>query len=752
MTGRRLVPVAMLAAAILATGGVAGAQSPLSGPPMAIRRAPGAIKIDGDLSDEGWRGAERVETWFEISPGDNVVPKVGSVGLVTYDDRFFYAAFDFTDPNPAAIRAPLGDHDGISGSYTDFGGVFLDTRNDGRSAVVLFATPRGVQYDAISDDASGEDSSPDFFWDAAAHVNDHGWTLELRVPFSSLRYRSTDPQSWGIMLFRNYPRDFRYQLLSTRVPRGGNCFICRAGTLVGLDGLPRGGHLVVAPYVSATETALPAGELGTPLVNGAAKPHGGADLKWTPNADNAVDLTVKPDFSQVEADTPQISANERFALFFPEKRPFFLEGVNLLKTPIQAVYTRTISAPRWGGRVTGKIGGFGYTALVSDDTAGGGVVVPGPLESSVATQDFGATAFIGRVKREIGQSFVSVLATDRESQKGNGYNRVVGPDFEWRPSVGDVVSGEFLVSDTRTPTRPDLADEWTGQSFTSQNSRLQWNHNTTHFDSSVVYSDVGGGFRANLGFVPQVGVREESGSTGWTVRPSRGIRRLRTFLNLQRQTDRDGGLIVRSVQPGAGMDTKWGGFLQFRSINETYRTGGSLIDRRQFGYVAQFSPSRRVAQLALNGTIGSDVDFANSRPGHGGTVNVSATFNPTDHVSVALVDDHRWVDVAGGAGANARLVTARVSRISGTYTFTARMFVRVIGQYTSTDRNTALYVDPSVTPRETTCSGSALFAYKLDWQSVLFVGYGDDRDLSDQNRLVRADRQVFVKVSYAIRL
>ena len=184
----------LIIGAIFGTVEVDG-QTALSGPQLRIARATGPITVDGDLSDPGWRDARRVETWYETNPGDNVEPKVRSVGYLAYDERFFYAAFEFDDPDPASIRAPFADHDNISGEFTDFGGVILDTRNDGRSAQMFLANPRGIQYDAITDDASGEDSSPDFFWESAARITEHGWTLEIRVPFSSLRYRASDPQT-----------------------------------------------------------------------------------------------------------------------------------------------------------------------------------------------------------------------------------------------------------------------------------------------------------------------------------------------------------------------------------------------------------------------------------------------------------------------------------------------------------------------------------------------------------------------------
>ena len=446
----------VVAAAIpvwLSAAAPAVAQTPLSGEALHVARLSSPITIDGTLSEQEWREAEPITSWYETQPGDNTRPPVRSVGYLGFDDRAFYAAFQFDDPHPRSIRAPLGDHDHISGNTTDYGGVILDTRNDGHSAVLLLASASGIQYDAVTDDdGSGEDSSPDFFWEAAARINDHGWTLELRAPFSSLRYRNVNPQTWGILLYRNYPRDFRYQFFSARLPRGGNCFICRANTLQGLERLPSGGHIVAAPYVTTTDTRTAAGPAER-LEGSGPDSSVGADVKWTPNADNALDFTIHPDFSQVESDTAQISANERFALSFPEKRPFFLEGVELFSTPLHAVYTRTITSPRWGTRATGKVRGFNYTVLATQDDGGGSTIVPGTNGSALVNQPGGATVIIARTKRNIGRNFLSVLVTDRESFDGQGWNRLAGPDFQWRPSDADTVTGQWLFSDTRTPTR-----------------------------------------------------------------------------------------------------------------------------------------------------------------------------------------------------------------------------------------------------------------------------------------------------------
>ncbi len=724
------------------------AQSTLAGETLRITRTTGSIKIDGNLSDEGWLRAQPVTTWYEVNPGDNTPPKLRNIGRIAYDDHFLYAAFEFDDPVPAAIRAPYSDRDDPGVGFYDFGGIFVDAGKSGHTARLFIATPRNIQADSIIDDASGEDTSPDFFWESATSISEHGWTLEMRIPFTSLRYKNSDPQTWAIMLYRNFPRDRNYQFLSARMPRGFNCFVCHANPLEGLQGLPTGGHLVAAPYVSTSSVAHPAAGIGSPLVADPLQQHIGIDVKFTPNSDTVVDATVKPDFSQVESDVAQISANERFALFVPEKRSFFLESVDLLQTPIQAVYTRTITSPTWGGRVTGKTAGIRYTALVAEDDGGGSVVLPGARGSSFASQDFASTVFVGRARRDIGRSFVSMLVTDREGRGTASYNRVVGPDFQWRPNATETITGQWLVSDTRTANRPDLAQKWTGQSMTSHAGQLQWSHNTTRFDSTASAKDVGDGFRAEAGFVPQVGYRETSAAAGWTTRSTGFVSKLRTFVNVDRQVDRSGELIGRSVQPGVAITTALNGSMQFRYVDDDIRVGNRSISRKQLGYSVQFSPSKLLSYVSLDGTTGQQIDFANARPGTGSTVNASAMLNPTNHLNLMLNQDQSWVNVGDAAGVSQQLFIARVSRVRGTYTFTSRMFVRATAQYVSTNLDPGLYAFPAVA-KSGTFNGQVLLSYKVNWQSVMFIGYGDDRMLSTENRFEKVDRQFFVKLSYA---
>jgi hypothetical protein len=265
----RRIAFAILATAVAAA---AFAQAPPAPavppppPPIQIHRAEGAIIVDGNLDDPGWKNAAVIDRFYETSPGNNNPPTVKTTAWITYDDRYFYIGVRCDDPHPEKIRAPYVDRDQVIGTDDNIA-VFLDTRNDKRSAMELRVNPRGIQADGIYNDANGnEDFSPDFYYDTAAKIDAGGWSAEYRIPFASLRYNDAPEQTWNILVWRNYPRDFRYAFQSAAIPRGSNCYICWMHPIVGLTGLPKAGHLIAAPYVTSQSTSLPEnGQLGEPL-------------------------------------------------------------------------------------------------------------------------------------------------------------------------------------------------------------------------------------------------------------------------------------------------------------------------------------------------------------------------------------------------------------------------------------------------------------------------------------------------------
>lgn len=740
----RVAAAAMLCLQAVAAPLAAGPQDP----PLVIRRASGEITVDGELGDPGWASADPIDTWFEIRPGDNVEPAVANVARLAYDDHFLYAAFEFQDPEPRKIRAPLANRDNVP-SYTDYGGLIIDCNDDGKTAQMFLANPRGIQYDALSSDASGEDSAPDFFWDSAGRVTAEGWTLEVRIPFSSLRYSGSDPEQWRIMLYRNRPREFRYQFFTSRIPRESPCFLCNSTPLVGLAGLPSGSHWVAAPYASASQSAAPRDELGSPLETGDPASEAGLDAKWLPNPRTVLDLTLNPDFSQIESDIPLISDNERFALFFEEKRPFFLEGADLFDTPLRAVYTRTITAPRWGGRATGEARGTTYTLLVADDRGGGSVVIPGSQGSELADQDYESLVAIGRLRRDFDRSFVSLLYSGREID-GGGHNRVIGSDFRWQATDNDVVSGQLLFSRSETPNLPELADEWDGRSLEGHGAELWWYRQTKTWDYFALYNDKSDEFRADNGFIPQVGIRRGYGEIGRSFYPEdRPISRLRLFTIADYMVDQEGELLSRSIRSGFGFDALLNSFVRVTLFSDETRSGDVLIRRNQVQPTVVLQPGGVIPLIELEATLGDEIDFANDRPADGATVSLRLDVRPTDHLELTLNADRRWLDVETEEDSG-RLFTADVSRLKATYTFNSKSWLRLIGQWLRTERRPQLYDDPEdVEALSEELGGSIVFAYKLNWQSVLYVGYGDNRELDELERLQPSSREAFVKVSYA---
>ena len=720
---------------------------------MDIRRASGPVEVDGDLGDAGWQGALLFDNFLETSPGDNVPAKVKTTVWLTYDEKYFYIAIKADDPDPSKIRAPYVDRDQVLGTDDNIA-VFLDTRNDHRAALELRVSPRGIQADGVFNDSNGnEDFSPDFFYDTAAKITSKGWQAEYRIPFSSLRYPKTEPQSWGVLVWRNYPRDFRYAFYSAPAPRGSNCFLCHSHELTGISGLPSSNHLIVAPYATAQQVETRAPAPGADFEDDGIDGDGGLDVKWNPTASTAIDATINPDFSQIEADVPQIAANERFALFFPEKRPFFLEGLDLLQTPIQAVHTRTITQPRWGLRGTGRFAATSYTLLVTEDRGGGLVLLPGAGSSRFALQDFASTAVVGRVRRDFGRSFASFLATARE-YSGGGHNRVVGPDFQWRPDESDTVTGQLLWSATEDPLRPEVSPAWRGQTSSGHAANLSWNHQTRTHTWFLQATDVDSGFRADNGFVARAGYRRGEGNLGWRLYPEKGLLRFAQFYLFARSVwDEDGDRIESGLFPGVFFQGRknLAGTFELQPATEI-RVGGELLRQRTAFLFLQVDPGKRFPRVGVNAEIGELIDFDNARQGDGATLSLNATLRPTSHLEMLVNTGRRSIDVDAETATgrrSGRLFTAHFESLKATYTFSARALLRLIAQYEETERYPSLYTFP-VDPRDGSFLGSILYSYKLNWQTVLFLGYGDDRLLLPTDDLERTGRSLFFKVSYAI--
>jgi hypothetical protein len=368
--------------------------------------------------------------------------------------------------------------------------------------------------------------------------------------------------------------------------------------------------------------------------------------------------------------------------------------------------------------------------------------------SGLAEQDFASFVGIARVRQDFGSgSYLGALYTGRELD-GPGYNRVVGPDFVWRATTRDRVVGQVLWSETRTPERTDLAEEWDGRRLKGHGLEVSWNHQERRPVWFARYRDFSDAFRADTGFVPQVGYREGHGSVGWNLYPEGFVSTVTPQLAVTYAEDRDGRLLTREVSPffflqGARNLTVVGG-VDFLS----QRTGGSVLSTTEGTLTVQVDPSRSLTRLGLDMDLGEAVDLANEQVGRGGQITAFGTLRPLARLTLDLQASRRWLDVPVEAGGRSRLFTATVARAKALVHFSDRSYLRLIGQWIGTTSDPALYPYP-VDPKTGSLEGSALFTYRLNWQTALYVGYGDERALDETDSLRRTSRQLFAKISYA---
>ena len=277
---------------------------------------------------------------------------------------------------------------------------------------------------------------------------------------------------------------------------------------------------------------------------------------------------------------------------------------------------------------------------------------------------------------------------------------------------------------------------------------LRWWRRTRHYDWFGDYRDVGAGFRADNGFVPQVGYREGYVEAGWTIWPARVLQRLRFFALVDHSASRGDGLLSSQHSAGFGFNGPRDSFGRIRLSLDRALTGPVVLPRTQLVFDVGASPSRRFTAVELMGTAGGAIDFDGHRRGTGADISAYASLQATRHLEFRLNASRRFVDLTGATATPARLFTAHIERVRATYAFTRRALLRLIAQHADTRRTVALFSEGAIA-HEAAVDLSALFSFKLNWQTVLFVGYGDTRALDDDDRLRPRRREMFAKVSYA---
>ncbi len=703
------------------------------------------IVLDGRFDEQAWSRAKPWDRFYEVSPQDKITAKVRTEVRFAYDGHALYAAVRAHDPNLGELRAPFARRDNVLADQ-DMVVLFIDPVGNRKFAHFVRANPRGVIGDGLyNEDTGSEDFSPDFEVEVATGRFEGGWTAEFRIPFSSLRYSDPPAKEWSVLVFRNWPRDQRYRIASSPLPRDSTCFMCMNEPLTGLADLPSTRFLTITPQLTTRATEN----------RGIGVPRGrdneivpSLDLKWRPRSDLIVDATFNPDFSQVELDTPQLAGNTQFALFFPEKRPFFLEGADILQGPINAIYTRSVTDPAWGVRATQRRDNFDGTVLMTRDDGGGLVLLPNTYGTGFALQNFKSTASFVRGRLQVQGATVGGLVTDRTLDNG-AYNRVAGPDVVWFPTTEHRLRAQVLGS--WTTAQPASGSFVRGDVQSSHAALVDWAYNGPEWSQFLAMQHIGRDFRADNGFVAQNGFHNVYSETTRKFRNVWGFNEMSPYLFAEYKVDPDGHVQYQQNNLGLklGLPRNTTLLFEYRPNNlVAVRPGGGLRKRDQCFMGVESNPFPWFSRLYAEFAFGDRVDVANNRLGRGAFFTVQANIRPHVRAEVEYRIDNDFIDSLEPVEGSKRILAQRVQQVLAIWHFSARDSLRTIYQSTAIRRAPSLWERP-VSARENSETISVVYGHRRGIGTSFYVGasFGRSRDADAGVKSYSAE--VFAKGSWA---
>jgi hypothetical protein len=713
-----------------------------------LPRLLGSIEIDGVIGGDEWRNAVSVSLDVETNPGENAPAPVDTLVYLIEDGENLYVAFVAADPDPDAIRAFLRDRD--AAWEDDHVGIVLDTYNDERRAFQFYANPLGVQMDKTHDDtARGNrrnfDASWDAIWDSAGTIHEDGYTVEMRIPLSQLRFPGVDGEkTWGIDLLRVYPRDKTYHLSNNPQDRNRDCYLCQVGKLRGLEGSEPSRDLEIVPTVTGTMQDTTEDPAIEPIASGDLEVEGGLTIRWGVTPDLTANLTVNPDFSQIEADVAQLDVNNRFALFFPEKRPFFLEGADYFETPIDAVFTRTVADPDVGAKLTGKRGDHTFGMFAARDAVTN-LLFPSPQESDTTELEQANDAFVARYSRGFDNtSAVGALVTLR---RGDDYHNYLGGlDGRWKINDQHTLQLQVLGSETEYPLATALEFDQPQDTFSGHGGRFSYDYGSRNWFGRLHYSDFSSGFRADSGFVTQVGGNLLDTAIGriWYGDEDSWWSRIRASLHHDVTHAEDGGLLERRSVARAGMGGAMQSWIQVALVDAEEYWEGAYYDLFKLRFFFEFTPFGGLTLRSLF-AFGDQIDYTNGRLGSQARVEPAVNWNISRNLFLSL----RGVSAGLETKSGEKIFDALVMDTRLTWQFNLRSYLRLTVQSTDVERNLDVYIEPE-DARERSIGRELLYSYKLNPQTVFFLGYSDNHVDDDAlDGLTATDRTWFMKIGYA---
>lgn len=693
--------------------------------PLAVgaARLEHAPVIDGKLELSIWETAMVIEDFVQYEPQEGAPPSERTVAYVAHDHKHLYIAVRCFDSNPKAIRACLTQRDKVMGD--DEISVYLDTFNDKKRAFVFQVNPCGVQSDGIYTEPTGRsgrmsfdriDRSWDTFFRAAAEIDELGYVVEMAIPFKSLRFPHTPDQTWGLQIMRSIRRKSEEVYWPPR-SRGVNGFLVQAGRIT-IDGeIEKGRNLEVMPVVTGAKAT------GEKL-----EPRAGLNLKYGLTSDLTADATLNPDFSQIEADMPQVDVNQRYPLYYPEKRPFFLEGKDFYETPLELLYTRTMLEPQWGLKFSGKAGrtALGFMSVLDGNTPD--ISIPGAVPPEVGEAGPRGLFNVLRVRKDLfAESSVGFILTDKEmgyegESLTRNYNRVAGIDglFKFARNYRftfQLAGSQSRVGETETGFVPALA--------------LNLNRSSRHLQLSADWTSIHPDFEASAGFLRRKDIQAFSTRAAYSllpennyvisVTPALTYRRIYDFNRTLTDEEKEFSLMVS----GWGQSFFW---MNYQDSFERY--SGVDFKTRDWRFNLSAEPlswlSARISRSFGDGIYYSEDPFLGYKSGWSAMV----TFKPLSNVRffTSYTNDEFFRTKGGERVYAVNILSERIS-----LQISKPLSLRLITDWN--DYYQKLYL-------------SFLLSFQLNPGTVFYLGLDDNRERDPAGLLPSTGRYVFVKFSY----
>lgn len=733
-----------------------------------IPRVAAPPRLDEFLRLTGWQSEPkecpesvcgvRISDFRQREPGDGSPVSRETYAFLSYDDKNLYVVF-VCHEEPGLLRARMVRREDIFSD--DRVGVFLDTFNDRQRAYAFVSNPFGIQLDGITTEGQGTDYSFDTLWHSEGRIAPNGFVVRMAIPFRSLRFRTESAggvQIWGISLGRFIPRNSEASYWPY-VTRRDASFVGQFARLEGLERISPGRNLQFIPYGMFTRarTLEPFGTSGPEFVT-QTEARGGLDAKIVIRDAFTLDVALNPDFSHVESDEPQVTINRRFEVFFPEKRPFFIENAGFFQTRQNLFFTRRVVDPQFGARLTGKVNRWAFGLLGIDDRASPDRSAPFPSSPTSRYLDRAAIG-VGRVQREFGrQSNAGMLMTTWH--RGDARSTVYSADTRISLDPNWFFSGQISLSDDRSSS---------GVRRIGAAGLAEISHSGRHMRYFSRYVDRSPEFTARLGFVPRVDVRIMEHYADYSWRPEG--HRLQSHgpsIYVLMNWDRRSRVQDWIVRAGYGFAFTGQGFLTVEHT-ESLELFRETEFRKRVTRVEFESEWLRWLGFYSGFSLGQEVNFfpvAGLAPFLADSMDGFARLDFRPLARLRVDQSYIWSRLATGSApslagvpANTPVFNNHLTRTRVHYQFNRELSLRAILDYNAVLPNTGLVA----LERSKHLGADFLLTYLLNPGTALYVGYTDLYDnvaidpasptglRRTRSPTTSTGRQFFVKMSYLLR-